>query len=174
MRSRHFWTAPLIDQTMDKKVIVRKIIAALQVQLDAYTRAAHDAHAAATDPGSKAENKYDTRSLEASYLARGQALRVAEAEQTLNDFSAPSLLQDHSGKAALLGALVLLISQQEQHFYFIGPSAGGTEVESEGHQVLVITPSSPMGKQLLGKRQGEQFSLQIGNQATPVTVGLVQ
>ncbi len=159
---------------MDKKVIVQKIIATLQEQLDAYTRAAHDAHAAATDPGSKAENKYDTRSLEASYLARGQALRVAEAEQSLRDFSAPALLNDHSAKPASLGSLLMLESQQEQSLYFIGPSAGGTEVESEGQQVLVITPSSPMGQQLLGKKLGEQFSLQIGAQATPVTVGLVQ
>lgn len=158
---------------MDKKIIVRKIITALQAQLDAYTRAAHDAHAAATDPGSKAENKYDTRSLEASYLARGQALRVAEAEQTLRDFSAPALLNDHSGKPATLGSLVMLESLQEQSLYFIGPSAGGTEVENEGHQVLVITPSSPLGKQLLGKKQGEEFSLQIGAQASPVTVSLV-
>lgn len=159
---------------MDKTIIVQKIIAVLQAQLDAYTRAAHDAHAAAIDPGSKAENKYDTRSLEASYLARGQALRVAEAEQSLNDFSAPGLLNDHGGKPAVLGSLVMLESLQEQSLYFIGPSAGGTEVESEGHQVLVITPSSPMGKQLLGKKQGEQFSLRIGTQTSPVTVSLVQ
>lgn len=159
---------------MDKKTIVQKIIAALQAQLDAYTRAAQDAHAAATDPGSKAENKYDTRSLEASYLARGQALRVAEAEQTLSEFSAPGLLSDHQGKPVVLGSLVMLEGQQEQSLYFIGPSAGGTEVESEGHQVLVITPASPMGKQLLGRKQGEQFSLQIGAQSSSVTVSLVQ
>ncbi|CAN5871417.1 GreA/GreB family elongation factor [soil metagenome] len=159
---------------MDKKVIVQKIIAALQNQLDAYTRAAHDAHAAATDPGSKAENKYDTRSLEASYLARGQALRVAEAEQALSDFSAPLLLIDHHGKSAVLGSLVMLESMQEQSLYFIGPSAGGLEVQSEGYQVLVITPSSPMGKQLLGKKQGEQFQLKTGAQLATALVCLVQ
>jgi len=159
---------------MDKKLIVQKIIAALQEQLDAYTRAAHDAHAAATDPGSKAENKYDTRSLEASYLARGQALRVAEAEQALSDFSAPLLLSDQHGKSAVLGSLVMLESQQEKTLYFIGPSAGGLEVEIEGYQVLVITPSSPLGKQLLGKKQGDQFQLKTGAQLATALVCLVQ
>lgn len=159
---------------MDKKAIVQQIIDTLQSQLDAYTRAAHDAHAAATDPGSKAENKYDTRSLEASYLARGQALRVAEAEQSLRDFSGPVLLKDHQGYPAALGSLVMLESLQEQSFYYIGPSAGGTEVESEGRTVLVITPASPLGRQLLGRKQGEQFQLQLGTSPSTVTVSLVQ
>jgi transcription elongation GreA/GreB family factor len=159
---------------MDKKIVVHRITAALQAQLDAYTRAAHDAHAAATDPGSKAENKYDTRSLEASYLARGQAMRVAEAEAALRDFTIPALLNNHQGNPATLGSLVMLESQSEQSFYFIGPSAGGTEVESEGHLIFVITPSSPMGRQLLGKKQGEQFQLQLGTQSSTIRVSLVQ
>ncbi len=159
---------------MNKKEIVCNIISALQAQLDTYTRAAHDAHAAATDPGSKAENKYDTRSLEASYLARGQALRVVEAEQALRDFSIPSMIIDHQGRPIALGSLVMLESQDGRNHYFIGPAAGGTEVDNEDHQVLVITPSSPLGLQLLGRKQGEQFQLRIGTQSQSVVVGSVQ
>ena len=47
-------------------------------KLSALSKALLDSSAAATDPGSKAEGKYDTRSLEMSYLAAGQA-RQAEA-----------------------------------------------------------------------------------------------
>lgn len=159
---------------MDKKAIVHKIISVLQAQLDSYTRAAHDAHAAATDPGSKAENKYDTRSLEASYLARGHALRIAEAEQALRDFSVSSMLSAHRDKHVSLGSLATLESQEGQNVYFIGPAAGGTEVESEGHQVLVITPFSPMGRQLIGRKLGEQFQLQIGTHPQSVVVGGVE
>ena len=39
--------------------------------------------------------------------------------------------------------------------YFIGPGGGGLEVSHEGHSVLVLTPQSPLGRQLLGKRVGE-------------------
>lgn len=40
---------------------------------EALSKALADSSAAATDPDSKAEGKYDTRSLELSYLAAGQA-----------------------------------------------------------------------------------------------------
>jgi hypothetical protein len=69
-----------------KTALLEKIRTELNAQLDRLTRAAMDAHAAATDPDSKAEGKYDTRSLEASYLAAGQARQVeeiAEAVKTL-------------------------------------------------------------------------------------------
>ena len=61
-----------------KSELYELIRSELRVRLGRLTQAALDAHAAATDPGSKAEGKYDTRSLEASYLARGQAQQVAE------------------------------------------------------------------------------------------------
>ena len=58
-----------------KSTLLEKIRMELKASLEGLTKAALDAHAAATDPGSKAESKYDTRSLEASYLAAGQAGR---------------------------------------------------------------------------------------------------
>ena len=42
----------------------------------------------ATDEQSKAENKYDTRGLEASYLARGQSRQARETEAALEQFAA--------------------------------------------------------------------------------------
>lgn len=57
-----------------KSELLELIRAELRARLDRLAKAAMDAHAAATDPGSKAESKYDTRSLEESYLATGQAI----------------------------------------------------------------------------------------------------
>ena len=48
-----------------KSQLLTRIRAELRARLDRLSRAAFEAHAAATDPGSKAEGKYDTRSLEA-------------------------------------------------------------------------------------------------------------
>ena len=50
----------------------------------------------------------------------------------------------------------------ERSYYFIGPRAGGTEVEHEQLEVLVITPQSPLGAQLQGRRQGEHLQLNLG------------
>lgn len=152
---------------MDKTSVVQKILALLQDQLESQKRAAQAAHAAATDPDSKAENKYDTRTLESSYLARGQALRVAELEQAVGHFMAlPKVLETH----VALGSLVAVETAGHLDYYFLGPAAGGTEVVVSGHEVLVITPGSPLGKQLLGKASGDRFLMQVGTQPQQVRV----
>ena len=71
---------------MQKSAVLDSILARLDTELEALMRGARASFAAATDPDSKAENKYDTRTLEASYVARGQAQRVEELQQALRGF----------------------------------------------------------------------------------------
>ena len=47
-------------------------------------------------------------------------------------------------------------------FYFIGPRAGGTEVMHDRKEILVITPQSPLGEQLMGKKPGDSPQLTLG------------
>lgn len=147
---------------MNKEAVIQEIIAVLTAQVEAYHRAARDAYAAATDPGSRAENKYDTRSLEASYLARGQAMRVAETEEALAAYRTLRCRQFEDDEPAALGALVHLTGPEGVSCYFLGPTAGGTEVQHEGREILVITPSSPLGQLLVGAKVGSQVVLPGG------------
>jgi hypothetical protein len=75
---------------VNKQDVLDQILSVLSTELASLTRAAQGAFAAATDPDSKAENKYDTRTLEASYVARGQAQRVAELQEAVRAFGALS------------------------------------------------------------------------------------
>jgi transcription elongation GreA/GreB family factor len=54
--------------------------------------------------------------------------------------------------------------------YFIGPAAGGMEIRHEGREVVVITPSSPMGQKLVGKRVGDVVAIRTGVTAKVVGV----
>ena len=67
-----------------KAALLDRIRKHLSDRLDRLSQAARDAHAAATDPGSKAESKYDTRSLEASYLAMAGMARAGLAPAALD------------------------------------------------------------------------------------------
>ena len=58
---------------MNKRELVNQIIQQLTGEVEVLFKAARAAHAEATHEQSKAEDKYDTRGLEASYLARGQS-----------------------------------------------------------------------------------------------------
>ncbi len=147
---------------MTKQAVLDQFRAVLNAELASLTRAAHDSFAAATDPDSKAENKYDTRTLEASYVARGQAKRVAELREAVQAFAAMSGNALDPGAAVTVGALVTLETPEELAHYFLGPFAGGTEIVHEGQEVVVITPASPLGQKLVGRREGESIALRPG------------
>ena len=149
---------------MNKRALIKKIIARLTDELGVYFRAANASRAEATHEQNKAESKYDTRGLEASYLARGQSKQAAELEAAIADFEKLDARKFGDGEAVNVGALVELENNGERSFYFIGPRAGGTEVIHDKKEILVITPQSPLGEQLLGRKQGERRQLTFGNE----------
>lgn len=150
---------------MNKRFLLDQIIAVLSAELDALTIAANASFAAATDPDSKAENKYDTRSLEASYVARGQAQRVADLQEAVHVFNAMSGNDFDADSLINIGTLVTLRSDEGPHHYFIATHAGGTEVISEGAEASIITPASPLGQKLMARRQGDRVLLRPGVEA---------
>ncbi|MGA2181029.1 MAG: GreA/GreB family elongation factor [Verrucomicrobiota bacterium] len=147
---------------MNKRALIKKIIARLTDELAVYFRAANASRAEATHEQNKAEDKYDTRGLEASYLAHGQSRQAAEIESAIVEFEKLAIRKFGDGEAIDPGALVDLETGGERSFYFIGPRAGGMEVVHEKREILVITPQSPLGEQLMGKKQGDQPQLTFG------------
>ena len=149
---------------MNKRAIIKKILARLADELDVYFRAARFARAEATHEQNKAENKYDTRGLEASYLAHGQSKQAAELEAAIADFENLDARPFAAAAPVGVGALVELETGGETAFYFIGPRAGGTEVIHDRKEILVITPQSPLGAQLAGKKAGDRLDLKFGGE----------
>jgi len=158
---------------VNKPALIRKIIAQLTSELELLMKAARAAHAEATHESSKAENKYDTRGLEASYLARGQSKQAAEVAQAIQDFESLAVREFAAAEAIDVGALVELKSKSESAFYFIGPRAGGTEVVHEKQEVLVITPQSPLGAQLVERKQGDNVKLAIAGATSEFRIAAV-
>ena len=148
---------------MNKTDLVARIVAHLDAELARYFQAARAAQADATDEQSRAENKYDTRGLEASYLAHGQSRQAMETGQAREQFMALDTRDFPPGEPIGIGALIELEGEGERLFYFLGPAAGGTEVVCDGHEVLVITPTAPLGRLLHGKRPGERVEMAVGN-----------
>jgi transcription elongation GreA/GreB family factor len=159
---------------MNKRALIKKITAKLAGELEVYARAAQFSRAEATHESNKAENKYDTRGLEASYLARGQSKQLAELEASIAEFEKLGARKFGADDAIAVGALVELETGGESSFYFIGPRAGGTEVVHDKREVLVITPQSPLGEQLVGKKAGEQPQLKFGGEMRPARIAGVE
>ena len=158
---------------MDKRALINSVLAQLASEMELLFKAARAAHAEATHEQSKAEDKYDTRGLEASYLARGQSRQAAEIEQSIAEFEALPIRDFGPADLVDIGAIVELHGKREKCFYFLGPRAGGTEVTCSGQEILVITPQSPLGQQLLGKKKGDRLKLQIAGETEDYRVAAV-
>src|SRR5690606_2063202 len=145
---------------MDKTRIQTLIVDRLQADLVIARDALKASHESATHAESKAENKYDTRGLEAAYLADGQRRRVHEIETALVAYrNLPVHTQE--GEPIRVGALVSLDQEGVARLIFLGPDAAGLRITDEGHEVLVITPRSPLGQALLGRREGDEVEVLV-------------
>ncbi len=149
--------------TLDKTELVRHIIDVLERDLAAITAAAKETYQAATGEESKAENKYDTRALEASYLAGAQSKRVRDLEATLGVFKTlrPKIFSDE--QAIESTALVEVDLQGKQSWVFLVPARGSLTVDFGGRSIQVITPQSPLGEGLLGLTVGDLAKIDQGS-----------
>lgn len=140
---------------MKKSLLCDAIVAQLRAELSRQTVAANLARDEAISEESQPENKYDTHSQEAAYLAEGQARLVAEIEASLAQYAALPLPDFGPDAVIALGALVELGAHGGSTWYFLGPRAGGLELNVEGRNVLLVTPQSPLGRELLGRRKDD-------------------
>lgn len=145
---------------MDKATLLTRIVEALETDMEVLRRAAQTAYETATAEENIAENKYDTLGLEASYLATGQARRTAEIRQALLIYQQLVLRDYDPARGIQIGSLVILEDEAgAQRQVFLGPEAAGLKIGEADALVTVITPRSPLGQQLIGKKVDDEVSL---------------
>jgi transcription elongation GreA/GreB family factor len=158
---------------MNKVQLLKQIVAALGENLETLERAARASHNEATHESSRAESKYDTRGLEAAYLAGGQARQAREIMDSMKHYQ--NLAPRDFAKDDLidLTAVVKLETDGTPFLYFIGPKSGGVEVIHDGEEITVITPQSPLGENLVGKKAGQSWSTKTGGSTVKYRIAKV-
>ena len=142
-----------------KAALVAELVALLSADLETALRAEKAAREAATHEEAKPENDKDTRALEQSYLARGQSKRTEELRIGLGQAEAILSKLPPSGGPIALGTLVEVEEDGATAFFLMAPARGGTKLTGD---VQVVTPSSPLGRALLGKRAGDDVDVIVG------------
>lgn len=140
-----------------KKRVLEKAKSQIHKNLEVLRRAAADTHANSTSAESKPEGKYDTRGLEASYLAGAQAEQVAMAEEGVQKLD--NLTIEDEPDMVLMGSLVVVSTDTAELSYLVLPTGGGMQIEQEDETILVITPNSPIGRLIMGVELGTLISL---------------
>jgi transcription elongation GreA/GreB family factor len=147
---------------MKKSELVAQIITSLTGSLGVLERAARASHEEATHESSKAESKYDTRGLEAAYLAGGQARQAKEILESIKSYETLATRDFAPDEPIELTALVELDADGTHSTYFIGPKSGGLEIKHRRKEITVITPQSPLGQNLVGKKAGQRWAAKLG------------
>jgi transcription elongation GreA/GreB family factor len=152
---------------LSKADLKRELLAQLEAQL----AAARAAHAAATEGAisdeARPENDKDTRGLEQSYLARGHAARVAELEHGVATVAA---MTTATLDRVAHGAHVEVDEDDRTRELYIAPAGGGLVLAGK---VTVVTPTSPIGRALLGKQAGDDAELAAGGSTRTLTIARV-
>ena len=153
---------------MDKLVVIDQVIRILEREIEQGTKASKEAFEAATDADAYSDGKYDTRSLEASYLAGGQAQIVKELGEALQEFRllrAQHYIEPPSNQIGL-GSLLEIELKGSTVWYLLGPGGGGLDLQVEDEEITVLTLFSPLGQAVVSKLEGDTVDLPEG----PVTI----
>ncbi|MEN9841134.1 MAG: hypothetical protein RL376_934 [Verrucomicrobiota bacterium] len=138
---------------MNKDALRAAVIANLQAELARQTHAALDSREESISEESRAENKYDTHAQEAAYLAEGQARLASELAEGIAAWRSFALPPEGHSRVQLGSLVTLAVGPRTDHL-LLGPSNGGLSVTHEGMEITVITPTSPIGRALLGQSVG--------------------
>jgi transcription elongation GreA/GreB family factor len=152
---------------IQKEQVLSELLKILDTELTVAQGAASSARELATQDDLKSEGKYDTRAIEASYLAGAQLKRVEEIKMDIQmleelDLAAASSVQ--------LGSLVLIEHKGAKRYYFITSTSGGTMVSVNGETILVISVFSPLGNEALGLSVGDSFEVETPKESRQYSI----
>jgi transcription elongation GreA/GreB family factor len=154
--------------SLDKLALRDELARVLAADLAVRERAYQVAREGATHEEAKPENDKDTRALEQSYLARGEAQRIDELRSGLAQIRALRPRPAGAGAPAAIGAIVYTEDEDgAESIHWLAPYGGGVKLEAG---VQVVTPRSPLGRALLGAHAGDEREIAIGGRRRVVTV----
>lgn len=149
---------------MDKTFLIQQLGARLRAAVELTHAASEEARADARSGAARAVN-----------MAKGQALRSVAAREALDalDTFRPRPLQRNEPIG--LGAVVEVEGEAGGRTLFIAPVCGGDELTGpDGDGIFqVVTPASPLGRALMGKRTGAEVEVLIAGEPTEWTITYV-
>jgi transcription elongation GreA/GreB family factor len=159
----------------EKAEVVAALRDRVQSQLEALTESQQASQAGAAHAEARSEHPKDTRSTEASYLARGLAERVGQLQSAmigLAEFAPPALPPDAQ---VALGALVGLEDEDgAETVHFLVPEGGGEKLPFATCAVQTLSPASPLGHQLLGRHADDEFEVDLPRGRVTCTISWVR
>ena len=140
-----------------KDYLLREAIRTLEETIVRTKIAFESARTDVIEAEGRMKTRYDSSRTESGYLADGQAQRLTDFKNSLSHVRQVRL--NGMCESVKVGALVFLCDEENDSCkqYFLLPGGGGDKLVYQTEEITVLTPQSPLGKQLLGKEEGDEF-----------------
>lgn len=149
----------MIEQII-KKDIIDQLIRKLNKELADASEASESTSNYTKSDDLQQEGKYDTRAIEAGYLAGAQRKRVEEIKVDIKLLKDLPIRHFSPEEEIAIGALIELELNGKTSKYFISPSSGGALLSTKDGPVMVISAYSPIGSGAIGLKSGDSFELE--------------
>ncbi|MGB0453018.1 MAG: GreA/GreB family elongation factor [Bacteriovoracaceae bacterium] len=141
-----------------KEEILQEIISHYQNERETLESIAEETKKGTTGDEVKQEGKYDTRAIEAGYLAGAQARRVEETKLNLTKARSFKILQNN-GSVSVGSLLKLRDLDEKELMYFISPTESG--FYSKKLKLHIISYNSPIAQEAINLSTGDTFEVII-------------
>jgi transcription elongation GreA/GreB family factor len=162
---------------MDKTFLVNQLVEQLRASATVARKAGQAAEDEARHGATPAEKRENARvAMEFAGLARGQKERAGRAAaelSTLETFRPPRLA---AGGAIAVGAVVEVEDGSQGRTFFLAPVGAGVELSGPGGDgfLSVVTPVSPIGRAVLGRRVGDTVEVMVQGEPREWTITYVE
>jgi len=95
-------------------------------------------------------------------------MRVEELRASIVELNAMALRAFGPDQPAAVGALVAVEEEGAEHVLFLAPHGGGSRIGDGA--VQVVTPRSPLGLALLGKRAGDECEVRLAGRTRELVI----
>jgi transcription elongation GreA/GreB family factor len=168
------------DMGFNKQHFIEQLAGRLKQSDEVARRAGDEAREAARTLQTESEKKEDGRAaIEFGSLATGQSARARKVQEELQQLAAfvrggvPSFqAKSPIGLGAVIDVAVDGDDGSQERTFILLPVGAGTELTGPGGDgfLSVITPASPVGRALIGRRAGDQIDVTIGSETREWTV----
>jgi len=152
----------------DKKNLLTQLISLIQADIEKQRKSFEFNRRASIDAPGRMQSRYDTMGIESAWVADGLAKALNEKEKCIDRLLTFKFNEFYT--KVCLGSIVVVSDYESSsiEYYFVVPVASGYKLREKDITLITITPSSPLGKALMGRQAGEEVEIQFPKSRTIV------
>lgn len=145
----------MVNKTHLKERLITMIKADIEKQLQSF----ESARQASIDAPGRMQSRYDTTGIESAWVADGLARALREKESNLKCLEAFHWTE--SNTYVSIGSIVKILSSDSPapEYFFVIPVLSGCELYENGLTITTLSPETPLGSALMGKKVREKIEV---------------